>query len=222
MRRAVNYAIDRSALARIGRSWITSAVPTDQYLAPGQAGFRDASIYPATPNLAAARRLEGGKRKTAVLYTCDDSFCKRQAQVVKKDLKAIDIDVEIKVFPQIALYTKFIRGWAKGTGYDLALAAWWPEDADPESGLNVPLERVFVPAFDDPAYRRKLAAAARLSGPRRYLAYEKLDADLARNAAPWVAYASELSADFFSARMGCQIYNPVYGIDLAALCIKKS
>jgi serine/threonine-protein kinase len=226
MRRAVNYAIDRRALARIGRSWITSAVPADQYLPPGQPGFRDASIYPATPNLAAARRLEGGKRKTAVLYTCDDPFCERQAQIVKKDLKAIDIGVEIKAFPQPALYSELVRHLgqhaAKGAGYDLALAAWGLEDPDPENGLNVPLERVYLPAFDDPAYRRKLAAAARLSGPRRYLAYERLDADLARNAAPWVAYASELSADFFSARMGCQVYTPFYGIDLAALCIKKS
>ena len=29
-----------------------------------------------------------------------------------------------------------------------------------------------------------------------------------------------LSHDFFSARMGCQVYQPVYGIDLAALCIR--
>ena len=29
-----------------------------------------------------------------------------------------------------------------------------------------------------------------------------------------------LSYDFFSARMGCQVYQPVYGIDIAALCIK--
>ena len=29
-----------------------------------------------------------------------------------------------------------------------------------------------------------------------------------------------LSYDFFSARMGCQVSNPVYGIDLAALCLR--
>jgi len=77
-----------------------------------------------------------------------------------------------------------------------------------------------LPNFDDVAFNRKLAGAARLSGPARYFAYGKLDADLARNGAPWAAYGNMLSHDFFSARMGCQINQPVYSIDLAALCIR--
>jgi hypothetical protein len=65
------------------------------------------------------------------------------------------------------------------------------------------------------------AASRRGTGYRRqYLTYARLDADLARNAAPWVAYVDESSHDFFSARMGCQVPE-VYGMDLAALCIKK-
>jgi len=81
----------------------------------------------------------------------------------------------------------------------------------------------FFPPFDDPVYKRKLAAAARLSGPPRYLAYGRLDADLARNAAPWVAIGNSLSQDFFSARMGCQVFQPVYGfMNLSALCIRPS
>jgi hypothetical protein len=35
-----------------------------------------------------------------------------------------------------------------------------------------------------------------------------------------LAFANETARDFFSARVGCQIYQPVYGIDLAALCIR--
>ena len=45
-------------------------------------------------------------------------------------------------------------------------------------------------------------------------------ADLVRNAAPWAAFANHLSRDFFSARMGCQVFQPFYGMDLAALCIR--
>jgi hypothetical protein len=30
-----------------------------------------------------------------------------------------------------------------------------------------------------------------------------------------------LNRDLFSARIGCQIHQPLYGIDLAALCIKR-
>jgi hypothetical protein len=70
--------------------------------------------------------------------------------------------------------------------------------------------------FDDPSYKRKVTAASRLSGPRRYLAYGVLDVDTVRNAAPVVSLGNRLSRDFFSARMGCQVFNPVWRIDLAA------
>jgi hypothetical protein len=35
-----------------------------------------------------------------------------------------------------------------------------------------------------------------------------------------VALASPTNRDFFSARIGCEVYQPVYGIDLAALCVR--
>ena len=74
--------------------------------------------------------------------------------------------------------------------------------------------------FDDPVYNRKLAAAARLTGPRRYAAYQALEADLLRNAAPAAPLFNFARAEFFSARIGCQVYQPIYQIDLAALCLR--
>jgi hypothetical protein len=47
-----------------------------------------------------------------------------------------------------------------------------------------------LPSFNDPVYQRRLAAAPRLSGPQRYLAYGSLDLDLARNAAPLAAFSN--------------------------------
>jgi hypothetical protein len=75
------------------------------------------------------------------------------------------------------------------------------------------------PTFDDPAFHRQLAAAARLSGPERYLTYGQLDLDLARKAAPLAAFDNLAGPDLFSARVGCQTYW-IYGVDLAALCIR--
>jgi hypothetical protein len=72
--------------------------------------------------------------------------------------------------------------------------------------------------FDEPRFERGLRRAAALSGPRRYRAYARLDADLAREAAPVVAYANETRNYFFSARIGCEMVQPLYGLDLAALC----
>ena len=44
--------------------------------------------------------------------------------------------------------------------------------------------------------------------------------EASRDYAPWVPFGTALSHDFFSARMGCQVFNPIYGIDLAALCLR--
>jgi hypothetical protein len=56
--------------------------------------------------------------------------------------------------------------------------------------------------------------------PKRYRAYSRLAFELARDHAPAAAIATNASRDFFSARMGCQIYQPVFGMDLAALCLR--
>jgi hypothetical protein len=78
----------------------------------------------------------------------------------------------------------------------------------------------WAPPFADPSYQRRLAAADKLSGPTRYLTYGRLDLDLARNGAPLAAFDNLSSRDFFSARIGCQTFG-VYGIDLAALCLRR-
>jgi YVTN family beta-propeller protein len=217
LRKAVNYAIDRSALAALGSAYPYALRPIDQYLPAGLFGFRDVSIYPFTPDLVKARQLAGDKRRTAVFYTCNHSPCDRMAQVVKNDLAAIGIDVQVKTFPLGALFTRVGR---KGEPFDLSWGEWVADYPDPDNFLNLLLRGELYPTFDDSAFKRKLAEAARLSGPARYLNYGRLDADLARNGAPLAAYGNMLSYDFFSARMGCQISHPVYGIDLAALCIR--
>jgi hypothetical protein len=33
-----------------------------------------------------------------------------------------------------------------------------------------------------------------------------------------VAFANLTGEDFFSARVGCQVFQPIYGVDLGALC----
>ena len=217
IRRAVNYAIDRRALAALGSGYPYALRPANQYLPAGLFGFRKADVYPFTPDLVMARKLAGTTPRTAVFYTCNHSPCDRMAQIVKNNLAAIGIDVQVKTFSLDALFARVGR---KGEPFDLSWGEWAADYPDPDNFLNLLLRGQYYPKFDDPAFTRKLAAAARLSGPARYLNYGRLDADLARNGAPLVAYGNMLSHDFFSARMGCQISQAVYGIDLAALCIR--
>ena len=227
LRRAVNYAIDRTALARQGGiNFLLPALPTDQYLPPGMPGFADARIYPFRPNLEKARRLAGPEHRTAILHAFSDSALGPQlAEIIKSNLKRIGIDVEIRLFKRTVI-------WGK-RGYDMLVSGFGADFADPENflaqldgrtleeGSYLNRTSINAAAFDDPGFNRRLVAAEALSGPRRYIAYSRLDHDLVRQGAPWIAYGIETFHDFFSARTGCQIYQPVYGIDLGALCLRR-
>jgi peptide/nickel transport system substrate-binding protein len=226
LRKAVNYALDRQALARTRAFLAAAATPTDQLLPPGMPGFRDVHAYPFSPDLEKAKRLASGRSGHAVLYICSTPSCRQAGQVVQANLKAIGIDVEVKPFPVAVL---FARIGTKGEPFDAAIAGWGADYPDPADFLNQLLYGPSIGAennlnfsyFDDPSYNRRLEAAARLSGPKRYLAYAELDADLAREAAPFAALFNPSEQDFFSARTGCQVFHPIYGIDLAALCIRN-
>src|SRR5262249_48791192 len=95
MRRAVSYALDRRALAANGGSFSTAALPAQMDIPPGVPGFRDRHIYPFGPDLASAGRLVGGGHHDAVLYCFLDGGSPRAAQIIKNNLAAIGIDVQI-------------------------------------------------------------------------------------------------------------------------------
>jgi ABC-type transport system substrate-binding protein len=215
MREAVNFAVNRRALAQSILPFADH--PTDHYLPPGMPGYSQGQVYPLTGDPAKAKALAGGVRGTAVLYTCAFQLCVQQAQVLKHELRAIGLRVEVRSF---SLLTMFKRIGRPGEPFDLAFYGWLADYPDPGAMLGDMLENSPTePPFDDPAFQRRLAAAGQLSGPQRFLAYGKLDLDLARNAAPLLAYGNPVAADFFSARIGCQSAG-VYGMDFAALCIK--
>jgi peptide/nickel transport system substrate-binding protein len=220
MRQAVNYAIDRPALA--GQALPGGpGRPTDQYIPPAMRGFRDASIYPlGGPDLRKARALARGGGGQAVMYTCGDPWCSHNAAVVSSNLRAIGVDVKVKTFPQEPLGTLF----RANQPWDIAEGTWFADFADPYDMLNVPFgllgkgSGINFGRFDDPAFEHRLGAVAALSGPGRYSAYARLDADLAREQAPVAAYASNTRDYLFSARTGCDVIQPIYGVDLGALC----
>lgn len=134
------------------------------------------------------------------------------AQVLRRNLKAIGIQLEIKQFPLQVMFEKL---YTPGEPYDLA----WV-------GLNAPYNdpAAFFGGFNDfshlksPRYKRQLALAAQLSGPARYRAYGTLDVELARDAAPAIAAMNVNTWAFVSARTGCVVMNPY--LDLTAVCLK--
>ena len=220
LRRAVNFAIDRRALAlhtgggEVGR-------PTDQHIPPGLPGFEDAAIYPlGGPDLDSARRLAGSKRRRAVLYTCDYPGCSHHGQILRSNLRAIGIDLEVREFSIPELFERLRR---PGEPFDIGYSNWFFDYADPFSYINLQFgdEGFFPGVFRDREWQRRMDAVARLSGEARMRAYAKLDSELAAGPAPAAPFATGTTTHFLSARMGCQVLHPIYGLDLAALCIKK-
>jgi len=225
LRRAVNFALDRQALARA--FGVRGAKPTDQYLPPGFPGYRDVQLYPlGGPDLAIARRLAAGHLRSgkAVYVACPSSDCRDRAVIVAQNLRKIGLRVEIH-----AGYGQYALASVKGTGFDIADVVTRPDYGDPYGLVEKLLDgRVIrtigntnLSYYADPEFSRALDEAQRLRGRARIRAYERLDSDVARKSAPLAAYANVNARVFLSARVGCVVYQPVYGLDIAGLCLRK-
>ena len=161
---------------------------------------------------------------TATMYTSNGPLWQQEAQIVRRNLKPLGIDVQVKEFPIGDYFTRLGR---RGESFDLAVSGWYFASGDPAHTLGL-LDGSTIRAigntnysyFNDPAFNRQLAAVAKLSGARRYRAAGRLALEVARDAAPVAAITTTASLDFFSARIGCQVYQPVYAMDLAALCLR--
>ena len=218
MRRAVNFAIDRRALA--AEPGINAkARPTDQYIPPGIPGFADVTVYPlGTPNVEAARRLAGARRRPAVLLTCTAPPCARHAQIITDNLAAIGIDVESRRVPLRQIFERITN---PDEPFDIATFGYFADYADPFNFVNLLFgEGGLYTTATDRSFDSRMSAAAGRAGEARLAAYARLDADLARTIAPGAAYANGVTTHLFSARIGCQFRHPIHGIDLGTLCLR--
>ena len=233
LRQAAAYAIDRSALAAQEQRYFhagqfSGGAATDAYLPDAMPGAPRPGTHPlAGGDLARARGLAGdaGAHRRAVLYTCNTPPCTQEAAIVRADLRRIGIDVEVDAFSKPVMYGRAGRPDAP---FDILTIGWYADYADPGNFLG-PLLTGSVPDdrwsanyghFQDPSFTPRLRAAARLSGTARYASYGRLAQELARDSSPLVVYESDEAHDFFAARVGCQVYQPVWGMDLAALCLR--
>jgi ABC-type transport system substrate-binding protein len=221
LRQGVNFAADRKALtAELGP---LAGTPTDQFLSPWIPGYKNARIYPLKgPDLRKARALARGRTRggKAVLYTTTIPLDVAQAQVLQRNLKAIGLDIEIKQFSGAALFTKLTT---EGEPFDIGRIAWGSNDPailnDLFHGRMIgPPTNGNLSRFNSPKFNRLLDRAARLTGEKRYRAYEALDLQLSRDAAPAIPATILNSFTFVSARVGCVVNNPF--LNLTAVCLK--
>jgi oligopeptide transport system substrate-binding protein len=219
LQKAINYAIDRPAMARA--FGYLAGKRTDQILPPALA--RAESIYPlggADP--ATARKWLARaepKAKELVLYANSAPFGVAVTQVLVFNLKQIGIDVEVKYFDTFALIE---RAGRRGEPYDV-IELGWAADYPDGAAFFVPLlgrgSQVGV-NLDDALVEGRIDAASRLTGTARRNAWADLDVDLMRDNPPWAPYAHTQNSVFVSRSTGCVLGHPVYGFDIAAACKK--
>jgi peptide/nickel transport system substrate-binding protein len=226
---AVGYAIDRPQMVR--QHGFLAGGRTDQILPPGMPGYKDWKIYPLTgvsaATLAKAKSLANGNLRggNATFYSFNSTFGPTVAQVVQFNLKQIGINADIKLFDRVVETEK---GGTKGEKFDLLLNGWGADYPDPYNFINVLLDgtriqstnNVNLSYFNEPAFNKKMAQAAALSGDARLTAYANLDRDLSKAGAV-LGYINTNGRYYVSQSTGCFNVNPVHGtINFAAICKK--
>jgi peptide/nickel transport system substrate-binding protein len=219
LRRAVNYALDRRALAAV-----FGETPTDRYVPPGIPGVQARPVYPlARPDLASARRLVGsGTRRAARLYFCGEPANQRVAEIVRANLRPLGIEVAL------APSLDCLRGPdPKARRADILLVTRATPELDPAPFLEATVgdTSAFGPGlgvvtWDDRRFRAQLDRARAMTGDGRLAEYARLEDDLLRGEAPYAAYGSFVAPEHFSARVRCRLIQGAYHfVDLGALCL---
>jgi peptide/nickel transport system substrate-binding protein len=227
LRRAVNLALNRRGISSAAGGAAGSGTPTDQYLPSILPGFRDARVNGlATSDVRRAKELARGhtRQGTAVFYVPDFAQPLAVAQLVKRQLAEIGLDVQLRPVPFHVTTSGYLGPLGTpGEPWDIALQLWQPDFYDPYAYVNRLLDGRFsggsnLARFDSAKYNRLMREAARLEGAARYERYGELDVDLARNAAPLVPIEFFDEATLVSKRVGCVVLRPA--LALTAACLK--
>jgi ABC-type oligopeptide transport system substrate-binding subunit len=218
LKKAINYAIDRPALARA--FGYLAGKRTDQMLPPALA--RSAGIYPlggADPVTARKWLARAARPPTElVLYADNSPQGVSLAQTIVFNLEQIGIDVQAKFFD---INTLGAKTTTPGEPWDLTINGWTADYPD-GGGFIAPLLAAGQVGsnLDDPRVARRMQAASRLIGEARRKAWADLDVYLMRTNPPWAPIIHTNDRIFVSSSAGCVFNHRVYGLDIAAVCKK--
>jgi outer membrane protein assembly factor BamB len=213
LRRAVNYALDRPALAAA-----FADTPADQIVPVGVHGFPIRHVYPvAGPDLVTARRLAGNRTRHAGIAICgSDPRLPKLAEIVRADLVRIRIAASV-------IQSRDCPGRAAEADL-MFLFPIGGDELDPAPFLDQALDSsVYGSAlgpgpWDSKAFRAGFERAHALRGAARLAAFRQLDNELMRMA-PLAVFGDWVWAEYLSPKLGCKVFQGEYGfVDLGALC----
>jgi ABC-type oligopeptide transport system substrate-binding subunit len=212
LRKAINYALDRQALARA--HGYLSARPSDRLLPAPISGSR--RLYPiGGPDPIRARRWgvrAAHRTQTLTLYTANYGFAFLTAEVFRANLRQLGIEVAVKYYDFVTLTTKLKT---KGEPWDVAWLPWGAWYADPAGAL--------LPMLRGTRYEARVNAANRVTGSARAKSWADLETALMRDDPPVAVYADFTQLIFVSRSFGCfrsSLQTVGFEVDLAAACKK--
>ena len=225
LRRAINFALDRRALAQSPFGRVGTL--TDQILPPGMPGYRNLPLYPLrAPNLRKARALAKGHLRGhhAVLYTWNSPYFLARSQTIKTELARIGLQVQVEAFP----YDVFLdKVGTRDEPYDMSNVNWVADYPDP-AGFMAMFDGRTIRATENrsnfsrlniPRLNMQIGAAGRMPAPSRYRAFARLDAEIMRKYVPVAATNNGIEYHAVASRIGCFVIIPGIAVDYAAMCL---
>jgi tRNA A-37 threonylcarbamoyl transferase component Bud32 len=210
LRRGVNYAIDRRALAAA-----FADAPSDAIVPPAIPGFRSNHVYPVdAPDVSTARRLVGRRVQHAVIAICGDPRLPKLAAIARDNLARIGMTTSVIDSQQCpGQYRRADLLFASNLG------GWNDLELDPAPFIE---QTVGFPPGPGPwrraSFRREVERAHALLGTARLAAYRRIQAQLMQMA-PVAVFGSFVWGEYLSPKVGCRVNQAEFGfLDIVELC----
>jgi hypothetical protein len=161
------------------------------------------------------------------VYICGDPRERTLAEIVRMDLARIRITVSVLEDEQCPA-TDNPSSRRKSRRADLLVVNGWPftesDERDPAEVLHQALANAVygtpLPSagWNARAFHTRLERARPLRGAARAAAYRRL-ADTLTRTGPIAVFGSWVWPEYFSPKLGCKVFQTVYGVaDLGAFC----
>jgi peptide/nickel transport system substrate-binding protein len=220
VREALNYAIGRSPIIRLGGPY--SGVAADQLLTPPIPGYHKLNIYPNFPNFAKAKAVGAGHLSGTLnlYYRPSSRFQSSLVQFEQAQFSRIGFQTNLQQSDPTGFYRPLeTKSIATGPdGYNVAWGGWCADYFDPFDYFNVNLDGRTIGAtgnvdyfyFNNSKFNAAMDKAAALSGPARYAAYAALDKDLMTKYIPFIPYEVSNNRFLTSSRVKNFIYHDYF------------
>jgi tRNA A-37 threonylcarbamoyl transferase component Bud32 len=213
LRRAVEYALDRPALAAA-----YADAPSDEIVPPAVPGFRSGHVYPVKgPDFTTARRLAGRGSRHAVIAICGDPRLPKLAAIVRSDLARIQTTTSI-------IQSEQCPGEYQHADLLFTTIGANELELDPAQLIDQALESSIYGSplgpgpWDAARFRAEIERAHALRGQARLATYRRIQKQLL-NMAPLAVFGSYVWGEYVSPKVGCRLNQGEFGfLDLGELC----